>query len=87
MKFGKLYKSAQHDAWVDYYIDYKGLKKVLKLAYDSQGSTTAFHEELWNQISQASSSKGSGSMRHNNLRLYPVSQGQHASRRVQSSIV
>uniref|UniRef100_A0A7S4EYT7 SPX domain-containing protein n=2 Tax=Chrysotila carterae TaxID=13221 RepID=A0A7S4EYT7_CHRCT len=55
MKFGKLYKSAQHDAWVDYYIDYKGLKKVLKLAYDSQGSTTAFHEELWNQISQVNS--------------------------------
>lgn len=38
MKFGKHIRSVAFPAWADRYVDYKGLKKLLKPLEDGQGS-------------------------------------------------
>jgi SPX domain protein involved in polyphosphate accumulation len=53
MKFGKTIRSVSHQPWADKYVDYKGLKKLLK-PLENQGGTaeeeSAFVTKIYAEI-------------------------------------
>jgi len=53
MKFGKTIRSVAHPPWADKYVDYKGLKKLLKPLENQSGSAeeeAAFVTKIYAEI-------------------------------------